>query len=239
MLTKTKRPGPTFGRRHRVEHDDVGVAHAALVLIGRLHVERHLRVGLQHLLEEEVAGADQRDRDLARRRQHRPRRVVGGEVVAEVQPRRHRAAAVVAERQHDRAPHARLQRDRLLGELAAVDLQREVEGLRPRRCSSPARRRPGSRTSRRSPCGPTRLVMPTFWLRRPTPTQRTRGSSLSGVRASVKAPSVKTWISARGIGADQRPRRPHRLGQPGAAGRAPARRGWRPPRGRGRATARR
>jgi hypothetical protein len=40
--------------------------------------------------------------------------------------------------------------------------------------------------------------MPTFWLRRPTPTQCTRGSSTSAERASVNAPSVNTWISARG-----------------------------------------
>ena len=33
--------------------------------------------------------------------------------------------------------------------------------------------------------------------------------------AGVKAPSVKTWISARGSRADQRPRRAHRLDQPG------------------------
>src|SRR6266550_1938874 len=46
-----------------------------------------------------------------------------------------------------------------------------------------------------------RFVIPTFWLRRPTPTHRTRGSLVSGPDGSAKAPSVKTWISARGSAA--------------------------------------
>ena len=126
-------PGPRARGRRRVDDDDVGVAHPALVLVGRLHLERHLGVGSQDFLEEEVAGADERHRDLARRRQHCPRHVVAVEIVLDVQASGHRAAAVVRERQHDRAPHAGLHRDRLLRQRAAVDLQREVERLRLRR----------------------------------------------------------------------------------------------------------
>ncbi len=40
--------------------------------------------------------------------------------------------------------------------------------------------------------------MPTLWDRRPTPVQRTRTSSPCACAASGCAPSVKTWISARG-----------------------------------------
>ena len=40
--------------------------------------------------------------------------------------------------------------------------------------------------------------MPTLWPRRPTPTQRTRGSVTASACAGGKAPSVNTWISARG-----------------------------------------
>ena len=88
--------GPTLRRARRVDDDDVGLAHAALVLVGRLHLERHLRIRPEHLLEEEVAGAHQRDGDLPRRRQHGVRRVVGVEVVVDVDAGRDGAAAVVA-----------------------------------------------------------------------------------------------------------------------------------------------
>src|SRR5437867_2509425 len=40
--------------------------------------------------------------------------------------------------------------------------------------------------------------MPTFQLRRPTPTQRIRGSATAWSEGGANAPSVKTWISARG-----------------------------------------
>src|SRR5207249_9350253 len=37
-----------------------------------------------------------------------------------------------------------------------------------------------------------------FQLRRPTPTQRIRGSATAWSEGGANAPSVKTWISARG-----------------------------------------
>src|SRR2546428_2316855 len=40
--------------------------------------------------------------------------------------------------------------------------------------------------------------MPTFQLRRPTPAQRVRGPATAGSEGGANAPSVKTWISARG-----------------------------------------
>ena len=46
-----------------------------------------------------------------------------------------------------------------------------------------------------------RFVMATFWLRRPMPTHRTRGSATSRGASAGKAPSVNTWISARGSAA--------------------------------------
>ena len=121
--------GADARRRRRVDDDHIGLAHAARVLVGRLHVEGDLGIGLEDLFQEQVAGADQRHRDLARRRQHRPRHVVGGKVVVDVQAGGHRAAAVVREGQHHRAAHARLERHRLLGQRAPVDLQRKVERL--------------------------------------------------------------------------------------------------------------
>lgn len=120
-------------RRRRVQHDDVGLAHAALILVRRLHLERDGRIGAQHLLEEEVAGTHERDGDLLGRRDHRVGDVVRRQVVVDVDPRRHRAAALVRERQHDRAADVRLERQRLLGDRLAVDGQREVERLRVRR----------------------------------------------------------------------------------------------------------
>ncbi len=122
-----------LGRRGRVEHHHVGVAHAALVLLGRLHLEGDGGIGAQDLLEEEVAGAHQRDRDLLGGRDHGVGDVVGGEVVAHADLGGDRAAALVGERQDDRAAHVGLEGERLLGDRLVVDGQREVEGLRHRR----------------------------------------------------------------------------------------------------------
>ena len=117
-------------RRRGIEHHDVGVAHAALVLLGRLHLERHRGIRAQNLLEEEVARTHQRHGDLLRRRDHRVRDVVRSEVVADVDLRGHRAATLVREGQHDRAADVGLERQRLLGDRLSVDGQREVERLR-------------------------------------------------------------------------------------------------------------
>jgi hypothetical protein len=88
------------------------------------------RIGPQHLLEEEVAGAHEHDRDLLRWRQHRVGEVVDAQVVVGAQPCRHDAAPVVAERQHDRASHIGLERHIALGDRLAVELQPEAERLR-------------------------------------------------------------------------------------------------------------
>src|SRR2546422_2529325 len=121
------RSGP--GRAHRIEHDDVGVAHAALILIRRAHLEGHLRIGPKDLLEEQVAGTHEQDRDLRGRRQDRVRDVVDREVVVDAQPRRHGAATVVAERQHDRPPDTGLEHHLFLGDRLAVELEAEAEQI--------------------------------------------------------------------------------------------------------------
>ena len=57
--------------------------------------------------------------------------------------------------------------------------------------------------------------MPTFWPRRPTPTQRTRASLASAARVGAEgAVGEDVDLGAR-IGADQRPRGADGLGQPG------------------------
>ncbi len=121
---------PRARRRDGVQDDDVGLAHAALILLGGLDLERHLRVRLEDLFEEQVPGAHQEDRDLPGQRQHRVRDVVGGEVVVDLEARGHRAAAAVAERQHDGAADGGLEPHLLLGERLAVHLEPERERLR-------------------------------------------------------------------------------------------------------------
>ena len=77
VLTRTKRPLPMRGGARRVEHHHVEALHAALVGVGLPDLELHLGIGLEHLLEEEVAGAHQEHGDLARRRDHGVGDVVG------------------------------------------------------------------------------------------------------------------------------------------------------------------
>ena len=57
--------------------------------------------------------------------------------------------------------------------------------------------------------------MPTFWLRRPTPTQCTRGSSISGERGQREGAVGEDVDLRPRIGADQRPRGAHRLDETG------------------------
>ena len=121
--------GARARRADRIEHDDVRLAHAPLVLVGCAHLERHLRIGPEHLLEEEVAGADEQHRDLPRWRQDRIGGVVDVEVVVDPEPCRDGAPAAVAEREHHRPPHARFQRDLFLGDRLAVELESEAERL--------------------------------------------------------------------------------------------------------------
>jgi hypothetical protein len=118
------------GRCHRVEHDNIGVGHAALVLVGRAHVECHLGICPEDLLEEQVAGAHQENGDLPWRREHRIGRVVHREVIVQPQARRDRATAAVTERMHHRPPDVRLERHLPLGDRLAVELETEAEGLR-------------------------------------------------------------------------------------------------------------
>ena len=69
-------------------------------------------------------------RNLPRRRQDGVGDVVHREVVVDLEARHHGPAAAVAERQDDRAAHARLERHLLLGDRLAVELERERERLR-------------------------------------------------------------------------------------------------------------
>ena len=89
-------PGPTRGGLTESRMTTSALFHAALVLVGRAHLDARPGIGAEHLLEEQVAGAHEQHGDLARRRQDGPRGVVGVEVVADVDARLHGAAAVVA-----------------------------------------------------------------------------------------------------------------------------------------------
>ena len=116
-----------------VDDDDVGPLHAALILLGLLHLELDLGVGLEGLLEEQIAGAHEGHGDLALRRQHRIGDIVGGEVVGHVQAQPHDPSARIGERHDDGAAHRGLEGQRLLGQRLAVERERQREGLRLRR----------------------------------------------------------------------------------------------------------
>ena len=117
-----------------VDDDDVGALHAALILLGLLHLELDLGIGLERLLEEQIAGAHERARRSGagaaarhrrrcrrrgRRRRSRRRRTTPppGSVNGTTTARRTAGSSV----------------KRLLGQRLAVERERQREGLRLRR----------------------------------------------------------------------------------------------------------
>ena len=206
-------PRPDLRGRHRVEHDDVGLAHPPRVLFGRADLQRHLRVGPEDLLEEEVAGAHQQHRDLPEGRQHRPRDVVHGEVVADAEARGEDAAARVAERHDDRPPHARLEGDILLGDRPAVDVEREGERPRLRRVVDQRDERLiVERAPVRPPDGEARDADVVAAPPDPDPADARIRDRLR-LRRREGAVGEHVDLGARVV-ADQRARRAHRLRQP-------------------------
>src|SRR2546426_6773238 len=128
-FTNTKRPGPA---RSGVTESRTTTSASAIppwYWSGVRISSETWGVGPEDLFEEEVARAHEQDVDLARRRQHRVGDVVHREVVIDLEARRDDAATAVAEREHDRAPHTRLERHIFLGDLPAVELEGEREGL--------------------------------------------------------------------------------------------------------------
>ena len=123
-------PAATDPRRvHAVEHHDVEALHAAAVRVRRPQLEGHLGIGAELLLEKQVAGGDEEDRDLARRREHGVGDVVGDEIVGHVEAGGDDATALVAERDHHGAPDVGPERQRFRGQGLPVELERERERL--------------------------------------------------------------------------------------------------------------
>ena len=79
-------PVAELGRAHAVDHHHVEAFHPALVGVRLADLELHLGIGVEDLLEEQVAGADQQHREGAGRRDHRVGHVVGVEIVGDVEP---------------------------------------------------------------------------------------------------------------------------------------------------------
>ena len=88
-----------------VDDDDVGALHAALILLGLLHLELDLGSVLSAFSRNRLPGLTRVHGDLALRRQHRVGDIVGGEVVGHVQAQPHDPAAGIGERHDDGAPH--------------------------------------------------------------------------------------------------------------------------------------
>ena len=121
--------GPELCGADAIEDHHVESLHAPLVGVGLAHLELDLGIGRQLLLEEEIAGAHEQDVDGADGRNDGIGDVVGREVVGNVEPRPHHAAALVGEGHHHRAPHLRLQGQRLLGHDVVVEGEGEAERL--------------------------------------------------------------------------------------------------------------